>query len=204
MAKILNVDYEQMPVKAGKMRETGVALNAEMTSAYASIANMHSSWYGRRYNDLVTTFNEFAPIVNNMLTLVVKTVPFALETVANNYSQADRGENIRAAVETEPNRIQELAIHSDVGMRFLSSEVSSVQSQVQKNFQSALEKLETIQAVFNEIQWESEAATAFRTEFSSLKGQISNGIAKINTEFKNLMEQAQTDIQNAESANTVK
>ena len=203
MAKILNVDYEQMPVKAGKMRETGVALNTELTSAYTSIANMHSSWYGRRYNDLVATFNEFAPVVNNMLTLVVKTVPFALENVANNYSQADRGENVRAAVETEPNRIQELATHSDVGMRFLTSEVANVQASVQKNFQTALEKLEAIQGIFNEIQWESEAATAFKAEFSSLKNQISSGIAKINSEFKSLMDQAQTDIQNAESANTV-
>ena len=49
MAKIQNVDYEAMPRNAKQMRNLGKQLNTEVTNAYKSIENMHSSWYGKRY-----------------------------------------------------------------------------------------------------------------------------------------------------------
>ena len=50
MAKIQNVDYEAMPKQAKQMRSYGQQLNTQMTNAYKSIEDMHSSWYGKRYN----------------------------------------------------------------------------------------------------------------------------------------------------------
>jgi len=43
MAKIMNVDYEAMPGQAGQMRAHGESLNAEMTTAYKSIADLNTT-----------------------------------------------------------------------------------------------------------------------------------------------------------------
>ena len=81
MARISEVDYEAIPGQAAQMRSLGQALNSEMTTAYQSVAAMHESWYGIRYNALVKEFNNLIPIINEMLKLVVQEIPFALETI---------------------------------------------------------------------------------------------------------------------------
>ena len=203
MAKITTVDYEAIPSQASQMREYGRELNNELKSAYQSIAEMHNSWYGKRYNSLVEQFNALIPELNEMLELVVGEIPFTLETVANNYSQADRGANCTSANRESPNKITELPISNDVGMRFLTGEVQSVQSDVSKNFKESESKMNTIESVYSRIVWESEAASAFATRFKRLKTEIVTAFQNIEESFSKLMLQAQEDVQAAENANTV-
>lgn len=203
MAKIMNVDYEAMPGQAGQMRAHGEALNAEMTTAYKSIADMHNVWYGQRYNALVKEFNTLAPKINELLELVVGEIPFALETIANNYSQADKGSNACSANKTAPNKIAELAISSDVGMKFLTADVTTTKTNVSNNFKNAKEKMNTIESVYNGIQWQSEAADAFKAKFTRLKSEIISAFENIDSQFTTLMEQTLSDIQATENANTV-
>lgn len=203
MARIMNVDYEAMPGQAQQMRAQGQELNSELTTAYQSIADMHNAWYGKRYNELVKSFNNIVPQINEMLQLVVGDIPFALETVANNYSQADRGANVTSANNTAPNRISELSISNDVGMKFLTSEVSTTQSKVTTNFKNATDKMNTIESTYATIQWQSEASEAFAAKFKKLKNQIVSAFEEIKSQFTQLMNQAQEDVQSAETANTV-
>ena len=120
MTKIENVNYEAMPVQAQQMRRLGQELNEEVIKAYKSIGDMHTEWYGKRYNELVKVFNNIIPILNDLLDLVVGEIPFAIETVANNYSQADRGYKVTSAANVAPNRVQNIALSNDVGMKFVS------------------------------------------------------------------------------------
>ncbi len=203
MAKIMNVDYEAIPGQAQQMRALGQELNSQMTAAYQSITDMHSVWYGKRYNALVQEFNNLIPQINDMLDLVVGQIPFALETVANNYSQADTGTNVTAANKTEPRRISNIPMSNDVGMKFLTSEVNSTQTKVSDNFETATEKMNVIEATYSKIQWESEAAEAFASKFKKLKGEIVTSFESIKAQFTKLMNQTQEDIQRAESSNTV-
>ena len=203
MANIMNVDYEGIPNIAQQMRSKGEELNAELTTAYQSIADMHNAWYGKRYNELVKSFNNIVPQINEMLQLIVRDVPFALETVANNYSRADRGTNITSANYTAPQKISELTISNDVGMKFKTSAVASIQSKVTTNFKNAEEKMNTIESIYTKIQWQSEASEAFGSRFRELKTQILTAFNDIETQFTQLMNQAQEDIQSAETANTV-
>ena len=203
MAKIQVVDYEDIPSKASQMRSEGQTLNSELTTAYQSIENMHANWYGVRYNELVELFNEMVEDLNEMLQLVVTDVPVALETVANNYSQADTGSNVTSVDSTGPNKISTIAVQSDTGMRFITSEVESVQSSVSTNFTNSVTQMNSIESIFNQITWESEAADAFKSKFNSLKSSIVSSFENINEQFKTLMTQAQEDIENAETANTV-
>lgn len=203
MAKIQNVDYEAMPGQANEMRGYGKQLNSEMTKAYASVGDMHNAWYGKRYNELVKSFNEMIPQLNEMLTLVVTEIPYALETIANNYSQADRGQNVTAASNEEANKITNLTVSNDVGMKFITSDVSAVQKNISTNFQNAKELMNKAEAAYGRIQWQSEAAEAFKVKFTKLKNNIVKSFEDINTQFTKLMQQTQEDVENAEKANTV-
>lgn len=204
MAKIMNVDYEAMPNQAKQMRAYGKELNSELTTAYKSIADMHNSWYGKRYNSLIKEFNKIVPEINELLELVVTEIPYALETVANNYSQADKGANVTSASKEAPKKIATLSESNDVGMKFLTTEVSNTQNSVSNNFKKAKEKMNTIEAEYGKIKWESEAAEAFKAKFKKLKADIISAFENIDSQFTKLMEQTKSDIQSAESANTVK
>lgn len=203
MARIQNVDYEAIPGQAAQMRQIGQELNSQLTTAYSNITNMHSSWYGERYNSLVREFNKIIPQINELLELVVGQFPYTLEVIANNYSQADKGANVTSAQNTAPNKISDIPISNDVGMRFLTSEVQNIQSQVSSNLDNAKAKMDSIQSVYSQIQWQSEASEAFKSTFTRLKTQITESFENIKSQFTTLMNQTQEDIQSAESSNTV-
>ena len=203
MANIGGVSYEQMPQIAAKMREDAVSLNQEISSAYSSIANMHNDWYGVRYNDLVKAFNNLIPSLNEMLELVVVKIPFAMQTIANNYAMADRGENVVSVGNESANKIQNITISNDVGMRFMTDRVSDVQSRVSNNFRSAKNLMNNIESTFSNLPWQSDSAEVFRSTFIKLKNDIVTEFENIDTQFVKLMQQAQQDIENAERANNI-
>ena len=203
MANIVNVNYEAIPAQAKQMRNLGIDLNSEVTKAYASLAQMHDSWYGTRYNELVMAFNNIIPQLNEILTLVVTEIPYALETVANNYSQADKGTKVTTAVQEPANRINNIQVTNDVGMKFVTESVTETQQRIVTNLRNAKEQMNKIDAQCGQIEWQSEAATAFKSQFTTLKNEIVASFDNIETQFTKLMTQTLQDIQATESANTV-
>lgn len=204
MANIQNVDYEALPSQAKQMRETGKKLNDEVKKAYESIGSMHKSWYGKRYNELVSEFNKIIPQINQILELVVGDIPFTLETVANNYSQADKGSKVTQAVKDAPSKITALSTPNDVGMKFIAGDVANVQRSVSDNFKNAKEQMNNIDAQYKKIAWKSDASEAFKESFTKLRTSILKSFEDINSSFTKLMNQTQDDIKKTESANTVK
>lgn len=203
MAKIDHVDYEAMPRQAKAMREYALELNNELRTAYSNVGEMHNSWYGVRYNELVKDFNELIPQVNDLLKLVVTEIPFAVETIANNYAQADKGQNVTSAEETSANNIENLPITNDVGMRFMTAEVANTQRSVSEKFDASKELMNKIEAEYNRVEWQSEASESFKARFNKLKNDILMAFDNINNEFSKLMIQTQQDIETTEKANTV-
>lgn len=203
MARIDHVDYEAMPRQAKAMREYALELNNELRTAYSNVGEMHNSWYGVRYNELVKDFNELIPQVNDLLKLVVTEIPFAVETIANNYAQADKGQNVTSAEETSANNIENLPITNDVGMRFMTAEVANTQRSVSEKFDASKELMNKIEAEYNRVEWQSEASESFKARFNKLKNDILMAFDNINNEFSKLMTQTQQDIETTEKANTV-
>jgi len=203
MAVINQVDYEAIPGVARQMRTLGQELNNELTTAYAKVSEMHNYWYGNRYNELVKGFNGMIPGLNELLGLVVREIPYALETIANNYGKADKGVNITSASMIEPKKIAELAVPSDVGMKFLSNEVGNIKNGITTNFNKTKEKMNALETTFNKITWQSESATTFKAKFKSLKNDIINALDEVETSFNKLMTQAINDMQAIEKANNI-
>ena len=179
MARIDHVDYEAMPRQAKAMREYALELNSELRAAYTNIGEMHNSWYGVRYNELVKDFNELIPQINDLLKLVVTEIPFAVETVANNYAQADKGQNVTSAEETSANNIENLPITNDVGMRFMTSDVANTQRNVSAKFDSSKELMNKIESEYNRVDWQSEASESFKARFEKLKNDRALIVYKI-------------------------
>lgn len=204
MAKITKVDYEAMPRQAMSMRTHGKELNTELLTAYQNIDGMHKSWYGKRYNTLVADFNKIIPNLNELLELVVGELPYSLETVANNYSLADRGTNVTSAAKEAPRKLVNLNMSNDIGMKFITSDVEAVQQSVSRNFENAKEKMNAIESEYAKITWQSEAAEAFKVKFRKLKAEIVKSFEDLKIQFTNLMNETKEDIQMTENANTVK
>lgn len=203
MAKIESVDYVAMPREAAKMRNGGETLNRLLEEVYSQIANMHNSWYGTRYQALVTDFNNMVPELNQMLKLVVTDIPSTLETIANNYARVDTGSTIVTLSEAVPKTLMALAATVDVGMRFMESDVTAVKQNVSSKFNEARDVMNQIETTLNAINWESEASQAFRTQFATLKANIVLSFENIETQFTKLITQTIADMQTTEKANTV-
>ncbi len=203
MARIDRVDYVAMPGQAKKMREYALELNSELKAAYSNVAEMHNAWYGIRYNELVKDFNGLVEQINELLDLVVTKVPFTIETIANNYSKADKDQNVVSAEETAVNKIEELEITNDVGMRFMTEDVENTQRTISEKFEQSKELMNKIQAEYDRVDWESEASETFKAKIKELKDSITMAFDNINDQFIKLMTKTQQDIENTEKANTV-
>lgn len=203
MAKIENVDYKDIPSKTKQMLAKAKDLNSEITSAYKSVSEMHTNWYGQRYNTLVKAFNKMTKEINEMLKLVVSDIPDTLNTIANNYSQADTGSKLATPAKESPNKISDITESTDVGMKFMTEQVANTQTSVSNNFKKATTLMNEIETEYGKIDWNSEAANAFRTKFSKLKADIVKSFDDIESQFTKLMNQTKDDMQKTETANTV-
>ena len=205
MANILKVDYEEMPKQANQMRELGREIDHEFLTVYNSMQTLHNSWFGQRYNSLIQQFNNIAPSLNELLELVINEIPYTLQTVANNYAIADKGVGVTEAGKDYYEKVNALNVPtSDVGMKFISNEVIYIQTEVATHFQTAIEKMDVIEAEYLKISWESEASEAFKIKFKTLKNNVITSIDGLKKQFVELMNRAQDDIDKTEKNNTVK
>ncbi len=202
MANVIESDYQGIQRTAENIRSMGEGLNAELSKAYHSVAEMHNSWYGKRYNTLVQDFNNLIPQINQMLNLVVVEIPNTLDKIAQNYSKMDT-EPLAAKTRNTLKKISNLSISNDIGMRFLTGEVSEIQTKVSNNFKNSISKMNEIESQCMSMKWTSEAADAFINTFKRMKNQISSEFENINAQFSKLMKQALEDMENTEKANTV-
>lgn len=202
MASISEVNYEEIPGKANEIQQQGTQLNAELSSAWNSVNELRSTWHGLRYNTLISYFNNITDSVNQLLKLVICEIPETLGTVARNYAAAD-GSSVAAVGAGSVTMIETLSDSDTSTMAYNSGNASDVQSAVNGNISNAEDYMNSIESIFTGINWQSEASEIFRQKFASLKSQIVDALTNINTQFTNLMQAAQSDIEGAESANTV-
>ena len=202
---IQEVDYKKLPTYANGMRTEGRKLNSSIISAYTEIGNLSKSWYGVRYDTLVTEVNKLTTDVNAMLDLVVDTIPFTLQTVANNYAKVDGG-TTAAATNMKPTAVANVQKSNKQTMRFVESDVSTSKDAIFRNFSNAEKSMDIIQQIFNNDVlriWRSEAAKEYSKKFTTLKSNISTSIKNVKTSFDKLVADTMNDMKSTESANTV-
>ena len=202
MPRIEVVDYNALQKSAGTIREGGSALMNVMQQAFTKIGGMSSAWYGKRYNMLVDEFNKVIPALNEISQLTMADFPNALDAIAVNYARADM-EELSPNQSDATTKISEIAHSQAVGLRFVTSEVESVHSEIKTCFTNANSQLESIDGICNSLPWTSEAQEAFVATFKNLKGQIQQSFDTIINAFNTLVEGVKSDMAATESANTI-
>lgn len=204
MANIGNVDYMSIPAKTDQMRGVGRELNEKMQSMYDKIKELHEFWYGERYNRLVEGFNKIRPSVNNIVELIFTQLPASLDTIANNYSKLDRSMNIRTVSDEKPRIIEELPKMDDTGkFRFISNSVAEVKQEVEAKISKGIELIDEFENIYRTIDWESDAATSYKSVFARLKEEVVTSLNNLKKDFTELMLQAEQDAKLTEDTNTV-
>ena len=203
MDTVTHVDYAGMPAHITQMRRIAGELNEELVKAYKSVADMHSIWYGKRYNDLVKAFNEIIPSLNELTDLVVGQIPYALEIIANNYSNLDKLPNVTTPVRELPRKIPNIPVINDVGMKYISGEVPLLRQNIIANFHNAKEKMNNLEKEYSSIVWDTDASKRFKEEFTKTKNSIVSSFEKIETQFAQLMAETEQDVEKTENANKV-
>ena len=203
MAQIRSVVYTELPDQAKQIRGKAGELNTKLHTIYQSVDTMRAEWYGKRYNDLVSTFNGMVPSLNQIVDLMFREVPSTLETIANNYSNVDRGSNITTVDNTPANRLQDIPNSTEVGMRFQTNPVTETKAKCNSLFAEVVTNLNELQTLVTNLSWDSDASVQFRDRFQSLKNSIIASIEDVKAKFEQTMQQALADMQATETANTV-
>ena len=136
MAKITEVNYQEIPGKANSIQSEGRALNTELSTAWNSVNDLRSTWHGLKYNTLISYFNSITNEVNELLKMVIVQIPDALGTVAKNYALADGG-SVPTVEIGSVTLITTLSDSDTTTMAYDSSTAAEVQSTVSNNFSNA-------------------------------------------------------------------
>lgn len=204
MSSEVRVDYENMPSQSDKIRNTALELNGRLTAVYQKVTEMHAHWYGKRYNELVTKFNELAPQLNQFLEVIVAEVPYMFEGIANNFSEVDIQQNIATARKESYKKIEEIPVIDDVGMRYIQEEVANVQTEILSDFTSAKELMDSMQKTVQQIVLECDGADEFRRQFRTLTNAFKQVLDNVEAQFTELMNKDREAIETAEKSNTTK
>lgn len=198
------IDYESMPSDADKIRSLAQEVDNKLLDAYKNAAEMHVCWYGKRYNELITNFNNVATVLNQYLNAVVAEIPYMFDRIANEISNVDIQQNVTTARKDEFQKIQEIQIINDVGMRYLQNEVVNYQTNIEADFSSAKEYMTSMQKIVDEMQLECDGSDEFRRQFKKFVESFKQVLNNVQTSFTKLMNQDREEMENAEKANTIK
>ena len=198
----MEVNYKEMPAKASQMQESGRGLNTELSTAWNSVTDLRSTWYGVRYNSLISLFNNVKDSVNKILTLVVCTIPEQMGTIARNYSIVD-GDPVPQIDAGSITPIDVIENSDTERMAYEEGPAASCKEAVTRNIDSAKQYMEDIVSTFATVDWVSEARTSYDNQLTTLKSEIDSALEEIKSQFGVLMAEASEDMKNVEIANDV-
>lgn len=198
----MEVDYKAMPEKARQIQSAGMSLNKQLKSAWNSVNELRSTWYGRRYNELISLFNKVTQNANEILQLVIVKIPYSLGTIAVNYSRVE-GISISPVEQGSIDAIETLADSDESTLGYQEGPASTVKSNVETNINSAETEMENIIGIFNTIYWQSDSRDNYAARLNELKSEIDSALDAIKSQFSSLMEQASQDMAAVEKANDV-
>ena len=196
------VDYESFPGAVSTIRSQASELNSELTSAFKAIEETHSVWTGNRYNELAKKFSDIVTDVNDILSLVVTTIPYTLEQIANNYEAADNETDAVAAKREEPTKVSVTVPGKEI-LYIDSSAVDPYKSTVKTALENAKGNMNSIESTVSGLTWEGQSSETYKGRLTKLKTSLSSAFDDINSSFDVLASAAQAEFEKAEAANNI-
>ena len=151
MEEYIKIDYENVPAQSKNIRNGAIEVNNKLLESYRKIAEMHVCWYGKRYNELVTYFNELVPQLNQFLNVIVGEVPYMFEKIANTISDVDIQQNVAVPQKESIQKLEALPLIDDVGMRYISKEVDEISNEIMQLLQAAEDSMESVKRTVDNV-----------------------------------------------------
>lgn len=202
MEEYIKIDYENVPAQSKNIRNGAIEVNNKLLESYRKIAEMHVCWYGKRYNELVTYFNELVPQLNQFLNVIVGEVPYMFEKIANTISDVDIQQNVAVPQKESIQKLEALPLIGDVGMRYISKEVDEISNEIMQLLQAAEDSMESVKRTVDNVELECEGSAEFKNEFTTLNNAFEYVINNIKTQFTKLMQADRELMEKAEKENS--
>lgn len=203
MSGSIKIDYENMPLQSRNIRKQGEEINNKLLVMYKKVAEMHTYWYGKRYNELVIKFNELVPKLNQFLNLIIGEIPYMYEKIANNISNVDVKQNVTNAQKSETQKLEIIPIMEDVGMRYIEKDVKDISNQIIKILQETQDIIENTKKTEEQVNLECDGSLEFKNQFINVLNVFQNVLNNMETKFIELMEQDRAVMEEAEEDNFV-
>ena len=203
MGRVVNIDYENIPGQANNIKNISKQLGDKLLDIYKNISAMHEFWYGKRYNDLVQNINKLIPQMNSFLEVTVSEVPHIIETIANNFSEVDTNGRVTAAQKEGFQKIEQLSIKEDVGMRFVSEEIANIEQTIISEFHEAISLVDMLSREAEGIGIDYDVGNNFKSQFKSFSNSFKQYIETAESQFTVLMLNTRMQMQKTEMANMV-
>lgn len=203
MRSSVKINYNEIPIESRSAREYAKEINSNLIEVYKEVAEMHTCWYGKRYNELVLKFNSLVPQLNQFLDLIVGEVPCMYEKIANNFSDVDIKQNVTTVQKEAVTKLQENLIIKDVGMRYIEEEVTLAEKSIVSILHDTIETMEIINRTVSQMEIECDGAEEFNSQFDKLTNAFIQVLNNIEAQFTSLMQQDRKLMREAEEDNTV-
>lgn len=202
MGDYIKIDYSSIPAQSKSIRNSAVDVNNKLLEVYNKIAEMHVCWYGKRYNEMVTYFNELVPNLNKFLDLIIGEVPYMFDEIANTISDVDIQQNVAVPQKDSIQKLQTVPIIDDVGMRYISSEVDEISNEIMQLLQDAEDSMEGVKRTVYSVPLECAGSEEYKNGFANLNNAFQYTINNIKVQFAKLMQADRELMEKTEKENS--
>ena len=187
------------------VRRRALDINVCITEqAYDILKRMHKTWDGERWSKLAELWNSMKTSFDEIFKFIVSTVPYLIETDAENYARGDKrtvGEPQHRAFSEFKNDLPEGSNKITLSDENATNE-KNLTSDLVKIFQHVRGELDQIEEIISTTIaiWKGPAATDTRLGFATRKEKILKNIMKIETTLSSCIMAALEDIKRSEES----
>ena len=198
--KEIEVDCDNLNSVANQISSCGENINTSISDMCEKINNLHNYWQGERYNSFVQDFNSVVIGLNNILEMYVQKLPNILKRVAYNYKQADKQNGMAPSRDSNIKIVAQITVNKDEKMKFITSKVSIIQSEISKSLSKVKDKINSISRLCKSVSWESDTSKTFKNQIKKVNNQAIFTIEMVQNKLDNAINQAKADVESAENA----
>lgn len=203
MGITLHAKYDDMSSKSADIKKWGEKLYNDLKECYKTVSDLHNTWKGKRYQDLVVEFNKMTENLNNILDV---TGDFAtnIDQIGKNYKGADHSHDAAKAAKVDLGKLNNLDTANEFDfIDFNEDDATACYNKVGKYFENSGTYMDNIMSVINGLSWTGTAQEADVAKFKELTDKIKTQMSKLIDNFKAQINAAKNDIVTAENTNII-
>lgn len=140
MAKIEEIDYDQIIAKASAIARFANHMQEEVKKAFQEIEQMRENWFGYSYDNFINTVNMSVNGFNKIFEVTVSDIPHEIAAKARSYAAANQTTVSNSLVEQTALMLTDLErTNKGSKLRFRTEEVETHRTNIKKYFDNAKE-----------------------------------------------------------------